>query len=98
MRSSSRACWAGAATGSRCNSARRHARSRPDSRAGCERCCLRAIAQAQLLQHMPYVRLDCRLAPHEPLGDLAFAQAGADELEDLALAQRELAVARVGRG
>ena len=45
------------------------------SPAGCERCCLRAIAQPQLLQHVPHVRLDRGLADHQPLGDLAVAQA-----------------------
>jgi hypothetical protein len=39
--------------------------------AGRERRGLRAIAHAQLLQHMPHVRLHRRLGDHESLGDLA---------------------------
>ena len=39
--------------------------------AGGERRGLRAVAHAQLLQHMPHVRLHRRLRDHQPLGDLA---------------------------
>jgi len=55
-----------------------------------ERRRLGAVAKAQLLEHVSHVRLDRRLGDEQPLGDLAVAQAGAQQREHLVLALGEL--------